>query len=99
MTFIGMRHSGITIASIFWGLWLFPLGILVVRSRFIPRVLGYLLFVAGIGYLANVFTSFVLPAYASAVGGVAMALEMGELPIIFWLAIWGARPRAALIER
>jgi len=96
MAFIGLRHSGITIASIFWGLWLFPLGILVVRSRFIPRVLGYLLFVACVGYLANAFTSLVLPTYASAVGGLAMALEMGELPIIFWLVIWGARPRAAL---
>jgi hypothetical protein len=93
MTFIRLRSSGITIASIFWGLWLFPFGILVVRSRFIPRVLGYLLFLAGGGYLANAFTSLVLPAYTSAVGGVVMALEMGELPIILWLVIWGARPR------
>jgi hypothetical protein len=93
MTFIRLRDAGISIASIFWGLWLFPFGLLVVRSRFIPRVLGYLLFLAGVGYLANASTSLVLPAYASSVGGVAVALEMGELPIMLWLLIRGARPR------
>jgi hypothetical protein len=91
MTFIRLRYGGIAVASIFWGLWLFPFGILVVRSRFIPRTLGYLLFLAGVGYLASAVTSLVLPAYATTVGSVAFALEMCELPIILWLVIWGAR--------
>jgi hypothetical protein len=91
--FVRLHSHGITVASIFWGLWLFPFGMLVIRSRFIPPVLGYLLMIAGVGYLASAFTTLVLPQYAPLVNKLALALELGELPIIVWLAIWGARPR------
>ena len=77
--------------AIFWGLWLFPFGMLVVRSGFIPRVLGVLLMIAGVAYLASSFTSLLLPRYAQLVGQFAMVLYFGELPIMFWLLIWGAR--------
>lgn len=93
--FLRLHARGITVASIFWGLWLFPFGLLVIRSRFIPRVLGYLLMIAGVGYLASAFATLVLPEYAPLVARVALPLELGELPIIFWLLIWGARPRPA----
>jgi hypothetical protein len=89
--FIRLHAQGINVVSIFWGLWLFPFGMLVIRSRFIPRVLGMLLFLAGGGYLAFAAVSVVAPHYAHVVGSVAMILEVGELPIIGWLAIWGAR--------
>ena len=89
--FIRLRGQGINVASIFWGLWLFPLGILIVRSGFIPRFFGVLLFFAGVGYLASAFTTLLMPSYSSAVDQVAIILEVGELPIIFWLLIWGAR--------
>ena len=93
--FLRLHSRGITVASIFWGLWLFPFGLLVIRSRFIPRVLGYLLMIAGVGYLASAFATLVLPEYAPLVARVALPLELGELPIIFWLLIWGARTRPA----
>jgi hypothetical protein len=88
--FLRLHGQGIVIASVFWGLWLFPFGMLVIRSGFIPRVLGVLLLLAGAAYLASAFTTLVLPAYGHAVGQVALLLEMGELPIILWLAIRGA---------
>lgn len=91
--FVRLHEYGITVASIFWGLWLFPFGMLVIRSGFIPRVLGYLLMVAGFGYLAAAFATLVVPEYAPLVSKIALPLEVGELPIIFWLAIWGARTR------
>jgi hypothetical protein len=91
--FLRLHSHGITVASVFWGLWLFPFGMLVIRSRFIPRVLGFLLMLAGVGYLASAFATLVLPRYAGLVGKVAFPLELGELPIIFWLLIWGARPQ------
>jgi hypothetical protein len=86
-----MHNTGIDIASIFWGLWLIPFGLLVIRSRFIPAFLGVLLIIAGTGYLASAVATFLLPQYAGAVGQVALILEIGEVPIIFWLLIWGAR--------
>ena len=93
--FLRLHGQGITVASIFWGLWLFPFGLLVIRSGFIPRVLGYLLMIAGGAYLASAFATLMLPQYAPLVARVALPLEVGELPIVFWLLIWGARPRPA----
>src|SRR5215470_7677466 len=69
LAYLLMRLHGraILVAEIFWGLWLFPFGILVIRSRFIPRVLGYLLFLAAFGYLASSLTFLLLPEYGPVV--------------------------------
>ena len=91
--FLRLHGQGITVASIFWGLWLFPFGMLVIRSGFIPRVFGFLLMIAGVAYMASAFTTLVLPRYASRVSQVALPLEVAEMPIVFWLLIWGAKTR------
>jgi hypothetical protein len=91
--FLRLHGQGVSVASIFWGLWLFPFGILVIRSRFIPRVLGYLLMVAGTGYLASAFATLIVPPWVPLVSQVALPLEVAELPIVVWLVVWGARPR------
>ena len=88
-----MHDKTILVEQVFWGLWLFPFGILVVRSGYIPRFLGYLLFVAGAGYLIDTVTILLLPEYVKAVTQVTFYLLMAELPIILWLLIWGARPQ------
>lgn len=93
--FVRLHERGITVASIFWGLWLFPFGMLVIRSGFIPRVLGVLLLAAGVGYVASSFATLVLPQYATLVSRVVEPLQFAELPIIVWLAVWGARPNPA----
>ncbi len=89
--FYRLHGQGLNVASIFWGVWLFPFGTLVIRSGFIPRVLGVLLPIAGIGYVTSSFTTLLLPGYESTVDRIAGILEFGELPIIIWLLIWGAR--------
>jgi hypothetical protein len=93
--FMRLHGQGIQVAAIFWGLWLFPFGMLVIRSRFIPRTLGVLLIVAGAAYLAASFNTLLLPRPMSLVGDVAGILEIGEVPIIFWLLIWGAKAQPA----
>lgn len=95
--FLHLHGKGIIVASIFWGLWLFPFGLLVIRCGFIPRLLGYLLLLAGAGYVASSLTTLVFPQYAPLVGKITMPLQFGELPIIFWLAIRGATPRQEAI--
>jgi hypothetical protein len=91
--FVRLHSQGIIVAAIFWGLWLFPFGILIIRSGFIPRVLGALLFIAGSAYLDSSFTTLLLPMYARLVNQFAMILMAAELPIMFWLLIWGARTK------
>jgi len=91
--FLRLHGNGYSLAQVFWGLWLFPFGICVIRSGFIPRFLGVLLMIAGVGYVADSTARLVFPQYADAVGRVAGILNFCELPIIFWLLIWGAKPQ------
>ena len=89
--FFRLHGQGLVVTQIFWGLWLFPFGVLVIRSGFIPRFLGYLLFIAGVGYIANSLAALLLPTHRLVVARFADILQMAELPIIFWLLIWGAK--------
>ena len=92
--FVRLHSHGIQIIQIFWGLWLFPFGLLVYQSRFIPKILGVLLLIAGFGYLLSSFAFLVLPQYQDSVSPLTTILEMAELPIIFWLLIVGAKTQS-----
>jgi len=89
---ITLRTNGLVVASAFWGLWLFPFGMLVIRSGFFPKILGILLIVAGAAYVTASFTSIVLPAQRQVVSLVALPFyALGELSMIFWLLVKGAQ--------
>jgi hypothetical protein len=92
MLFLNLHSEGFGVAGVFWGLWLFPFGILVFRSGFLPRILGVLLIAACFGYLADSLTSLLLPSYEDVVGRIAnIPLTLGEPAIILWLLIRGAK--------
>ena len=90
--FLRVRGANLVVASIFWGLWLFPFGILVWRSGFIPKFLGVLLWIAGTGYLIGAVTWLIFP-HIDDLSPVLTVMEICEAPIIFWLLIWGAREK------
>jgi hypothetical protein len=88
--FLRLRAAGIGLASAFWGLWLFPFGLLVIRSGHIPRFIGVLLIVGGVGYLAQSLVSLVFPALAPALMRVALPMVVpGELVMVTWLLARG----------
>lgn len=90
--FLKLRSSGNNVAMAFWALWLFPFGLLVIKSGFIPRLLGILLLVGGFAYLAVCFTSIVFPLYRPLVDRFSLPFyAIGELAIIFWLIVKGVR--------
>jgi hypothetical protein len=91
MLFLRLHSQGFIAAQVFWGLWLFPFGLLVYESRFLPRILGVLLMVNCLAYLADSFTALLWPAYVHAVSQVTLAPKFGELAIMFWLLIMGAK--------
>ncbi len=91
MLFLSLHIKGLLVEEIFWGLWLFPFGLLVMRSGFLPRILGVLLIVNGFAYLATSLTGLLLPDYASVVNRFALIPETGELWIMLWLLIKGAK--------
>jgi len=91
MLFLDLRRYGYLIGWIF-GIWFFPLGILIFKSGFLPRFLGVLLIAAGVGYVADSITPLLLPGYEDVVGRIAsIAVTLGEPVLILWLLIMGAR--------
>jgi len=93
MLFLNLRGHGFDVAGIFWGLWLFPLGLLVYRSGFLPRILGVVLMVNCFAYPLNSFTSLVLPRYEAIVSRWMSPLQFGEVVFMLWLVIMGAKPK------
>jgi hypothetical protein len=91
MLFLGLHRQGFAVDGIFWGLWLFPFGVLVMRSGFLPRILGLLLIVNCFAYVAASLTSLLLPNYANVVSRAILPALLGELWIMLWLLIKGAR--------
>jgi hypothetical protein len=90
MVFLDLQENGTMIAEIFWGLWLFPFGWLVIKSGFFPRILGVLLIMAGFGYVLHSLTFFLFPDYEAIVSSYAAVPEaVGELSMVLWLLIKG----------
>ena len=90
--FIRLHGQGNIINQIFWGFWLLPFGMLVMRSGFLPRIIGVLLIANCFAYLAIGLTTLLLPDYASIVSTIAfLPMAAGELSIVLWLLIKGAK--------
>ena len=91
MLFIRLHSHGIFIDEIFWGVWLFPFGLLVFRSGFLPRFIGVWLMINCLGYVAlSVIALFFQPYYNTAFT-MLQPILFGELVIMLWLLIKGAK--------
>jgi len=90
MFFLGLHRQGLAINQVLWGLWLFPFGLLVIRSRFLPRMLGALLIVNCFAYVAVSLTSLLAPSFTAFVSKTTFPALLGELWILLWLLIKGA---------
>jgi hypothetical protein len=91
LAFLKIRGVELRADEALWGLWLVPFGMLVIRSGFIPKIIGVFLFIASAGYVAMSVVNIAFPAQAEAVDRVAGLLIQGELTAILWLLIMGAR--------
>jgi hypothetical protein len=91
MLFLNLHNHGILIAQIFWGLWLLPLGYLVYKSGFFPRILGVLLMIGCFGYLIDFLQYFLFPNYeVITYPGLAVA-TIAEFSLCGWLLIKGVK--------
>ena len=91
MILIRMHGQANGINQTFWGLWLLPFGWLVVRSRFLPRWLGYWLLLDGIGWVVLGIAWFLTPNYTDALFRYFQPVFMAELAAMLWLLIKGAK--------
>src|SRR6267154_290746 len=93
MLFLNLHGHGFGVCEIFWGLWLFPLGLLVYRSRFLPRLLGIWLVFAGVAWVTLSLTGLLSPQYQDKVDTYSQPAFFGEIAFMFWLLIKGAKPK------
>lgn len=93
--FLRLHGQAVLSAEILWGLWLFPLGRLVLRSGVFPKVLGWWLYLNGLAYLAASLVGFLAPAYGNTLEKVAFPVQLGEVAFLLYLLTVGARTAPA----
>jgi hypothetical protein len=92
LVFLKLHEQGILIVGVFWGLWLFPFGYLIIKSGFVPKIFGILLIIGCFAYLADSLTAFLIPQHREIISKLLMLpLAAGEISTIFWLLIAGIR--------
>lgn len=90
MFFLNLNDKGIIIASIFWGLWLFPLGCLIYKSGYFPKIIGIAVIIGGFGYLLSSFTNLLIPSQ-EALLSIFQIMTFGEVIFLLWLMVKGAK--------
>lgn len=89
--FITLHHYGFIASYVFAGLWLLPMGSLVYRSGFLPRFIGVWLIANGFTDLAVSLCGLIVPQYEDMLMTVTTPLALGEIVLMLWLVIMGAK--------
>ena len=94
MFFLYTHKHGYLIAQIFFGLWLFPLGYLVFKSGFFPRILGIFLMIGSCAYLIDFFIFFLFPNDVSIISPIiTLPADLAEISFCLWLLIVGIKDK------
>lgn len=92
MLFLNLHHQ-LDLAWELLGVSFIPFGLLVYRSRFLPRILGVWLMIASFAYMALSFTGLLFPGYEDKVIGFAQPVLFAEVALMLWLAIMGVKEK------
>ena len=86
------QHYGLSIASVFYGLWLVPLGYLAYKSGLFPKALGVALIAVCVCYHANLLAAFLAPNLGTVIHGyLSIPIWVFELWMVLYLLLIGAR--------
>lgn len=94
MLFLRLHGQGIAVNEMLWGLWLLPFGLLIMRSQFIPRLLGIWLLLDGFAWVGISIVALLAPGYNDLAFKVAQPAVFAELAVILWLITIGVRTPA-----
>ena len=93
--FTRLHFQVILAAEVLWGLWLFPMAILILKSRWFPSFLGYWLILNGLCYFLLSYLGMFAPEYLDSVGNYTFPVQFGEVAFVLWALIFGAKERPA----
>ncbi len=97
MLFLQITRMGSVVSGVLAGLWILPLGLLVIQSRFIPRIIGMSLLIAGSGYIIAGLVSILAPDDAILAQVLAfISFGLAEIPMMLWLLMMGVRDHISL---
>ena len=94
--FLRLHSYGVVVNEMFWGLWLLPLGALILKSRLMPRFVAIWLFLNGGAYVLLSVLGILSPSRGSSAAGLLFPLQLGEIVAMLWLA-FGRLPPDSLL--
>ncbi len=86
--------TAFSVGGLFFGLWLIPMGWLVVHSRYMPRPLGWILIAGGVGYVGSVIVAALAPDTSDVVYALTVPATIGELWMVGYLLTKGVAAKA-----
>nr|UXE46247.1 hypothetical protein Hi04_10k_c962_00024 [uncultured bacterium] len=91
LAYVFLRLNGYAFNTylVFFGLWCALTGLLISKSTFMPRILGVLLIISGIGWMMYLVPPLAMHLFIPYLAG---ASAIGEIPLLFWLLIRGVNP-------
>lgn len=100
MIFLRLNNSGQGLLELFWTPYLFAFGLLIIKSKYIPKIFGILLIISAFGFPVNTFTKILVPQfYPTIFFQIAQfSVAVGVIPIIFWLLIKGVKEQPQMSE-
>ena len=93
-----LHAHGLQLAAFFWGLWLLPLGLVMLRSGFIPKAIGWCSIAASGGYVLGASADILVPGLQGMLAAPAFVLQLCEPVMILWLLLGGATRGRALAK-
>jgi len=91
MLFLYLYKNGFLIAQFFYAAWLFPLGYLVFKSGYLPRLLGIVLMVECFAWLLYPLQFFLFPSF-TVINYLSFSIGfIGEFSLTLWLLIKGVK--------
>lgn len=94
--FVSLYKNGVFIAQVPFGVWLFPLGYLVLKSKFLPKILGLLLIADGICQFIYVCQRLILPDLAIIAYPCLVISFIAEISLALWLSVSTVKPRLSV---
>jgi hypothetical protein len=95
LALLDVHTYGYDVALVFFGLSLFTLGYLVLKSGYLPRLLGALVMAGSVGYLVDSLTSLLLPRFDEEIAVVLIPTVVAEVALCLWLIVKGVKDPAA----